>query len=98
VRNPSYYYFQGFHDIVSVLMLVFHDDILVFGVLEAMCQKFFSDYMRKDFSVLAKVMKLIMPLIKHADAELYGHLEASCTEPFFATSWLITWLSHDIRK
>ena len=50
---------QGFHDIVSVLMLVFHDDVLVFGMLEAMCERFFSDYMRKDFTVLSKVMKYV---------------------------------------
>ena len=39
-----------------------------------------------------------MPLIRFADPELFTHLEASLTEPYFATSWLITWLSHDIRE
>jgi TBC1 domain family member 20 len=66
VRNPSYYYFQGFHDIVSVLMLVFHDDVLVFGVLESLCARFFCDYMRKDFTVLSKVMKYVIAPVHYS--------------------------------
>ena len=57
VRNPKLHYFQGFHDIVSVLMLVLNDDILVFGVLEAMCSLFFSDFMRQDFTILSRLMR-----------------------------------------
>jgi TBC1 domain family member 20 len=95
-RNEPYFYFQGFHDIVSILILVFNDNALAFGALEAMCERYLVDFMKSDFSSLSKIMKLIMVLIKQADETLADFLEKSSTEPFFATSWLITWMSHDL--
>lgn len=95
-RHSRYYYFQGFHDIVSVLILVLNDSALAYAATEVLCDKYLFDFMRKDFSSLSKTMKLIMVLIKCADPQLAAFLESSGTEPFFATSWLITWLSHDI--
>lgn len=97
-HNPGYYYFQGLHDVVTVFLLVFNDNPMTFAVVEQVCQRYLVDYMRRDFSSLSKIMKLIMVLIKRADPELSEFLEQSETEPFFATSWLITWLSHDISK
>mmetsp|Transcript_7295 Transcript_7295/g.10849 ORF Transcript_7295/g.10849 Transcript_7295/m.10849 type:complete len:310 (-) Transcript_7295:605-1534(-) len=97
-KNSRYYYFQGFHDIVSILILVFNDNALAFCALESICQKYLSDFMKRDFSSLSKIMKLIMVLIRRADSELADFLDESGTEPYFATSWLITWMSHDIRN
>ena len=97
-RHSKYYYFQGFHDIVSVLMLVFKDNALAYATTEVLCDKYLFDFMRKDFSSLSKTMKLILVLVRCDDDSLANFLESSGTEPYFATSWLITWFSHDIRK
>ncbi len=35
-------------------------------------------------------------LSQASDRELYNHMEKAKLEPFFATSWLITWFAHDI--
>lgn len=96
-KFPLMYYFQGFHDIVSVVMLVVNDDCLTYAIVEAMATNFFVDYMGQDFEILPTIMKLINFLIEIADAELFAFLSASGTEPFYATSWLITWLSHDVK-
>lgn len=42
--------------------------------------------------------RLILTLVQREHPALGRHLEAACTEPYFATSWLITWLSHDISE
>jgi hypothetical protein len=97
-NNSGYYYFQGLHDVVSVFLLIFNDNPMAFAASESVCQRYLVDFMRRDFSSLSKMMKLIMFLIQFADEELFKFLENSGTEPFFATSWLITWMSHDIRK
>lgn len=81
-----------------MFLLVFNDNTLTYAVVEQVCRNYLADYMRRDFSSLSKIMKLIMVLIKRSDNELSEFLEQSETEPFFATSWLITWLSHDISK
>lgn len=97
-KNLEYYYFQGLHDVISVFLLVFNDNSMAFMVSDMVCKGYLADFMRRDFSSLSKMMKLILVLIQYTDEELYKFLEASGTEPFFATSWLITWLSHDIRE
>lgn len=61
-------------------------------------QKILNPHSNYSFLSALIFYRLIMPLIRFADAELFAHLEASLTEPYFATSWLITWLSHDIRE
>ena len=33
-RNESLYYYQGFHDVVSVFLLVLEDDYLTFALVE----------------------------------------------------------------
>jgi hypothetical protein len=54
--------------------------------------------MTPDFEIVSKTMHLIMVLLKASDSKLYNHLNAAGVEPFFATSWLITWFAHDIKK
>lgn len=96
--NQHLYYFQGFHDIVSVVMLVLNDDVLTYGVIDTLASQYFIDYMGPDFEMLPIIMKFISSLIKVLDVELYEFLHRSGTEPYFATSWILTWLSHDVRS
>jgi hypothetical protein len=79
-------------------LLVLEDDHLAFALAEVASTSFFQDYMTPDFDVVSKIMGLIMVLIKATDAKLYAHLEQAGVQPFFATSWLITWFSHDVKK
>lgn len=96
-RNPQFHYFQGLHDIISAVMLVINDDILTFGIAEAICQRFLSDFLRRDFEVVSRAMHLILTIIHQVDPPLAAFFHASHTEPYFATAWFITWLSHDIK-
>ena len=53
--------------------------------------------MRSDFHIISKVLPLVMVLVQSADEELFTHLQTAGVEPFFATSLLITWFSHDLK-
>jgi len=97
-RNKSLFYYQGFHDVVSIFLLVMEEDHLAFSPAEATSTHFLVDYMTEDFDAVSKSMRLLMLLVKHADRELHTFLVRSKIEPFFATSWLITWFAHDIRS
>lgn len=96
-RNPTLNYYQGLHDVVTIFMLVVEDDPLAFALSEALSRNFLVDYMKSDFHVVSKSMNLIYLLIKASDPVLYYCLEGAKLEPFFATSWLITWFAHDIN-
>ncbi len=89
---------QGFHDIVSIFLLVLEEDHLAFALSESLSINYLSDYMTEDFDVVSKSMRLLMVLVQVADKELFAFLQKSKIEPFFATSWLITWFAHDIRN
>jgi TBC1 domain family member 20 len=97
-RNPQLYYYQGYHDLVSTIMLLFEEDHLAFAVVEFISQHFIVDYMREDFSVISKFMHFFFVIIKAVDRELFDHMQAARLEPFFATSWLITWFAHDLHN
>ena len=90
-------YFQGFHDTVSVFLMVLDDDHLTFALSEVVANRYMSDYMKPDFETVAKMMRLLMVLISVADKKLFKFLTAAKMEPFFATSWLLTWFSHDLK-
>lgn len=54
--------------------------------------------MQADFDIVSKSMRMILILIGAVDRELYHFLRTAKLEPFFATSWLITWFAHDIKN
>lgn len=79
-------------------MLVFQDDHLAFAAAERVAQSFMPDFMQENFDVICKFMKIMLVIIKIEDRQLHKHFVAARMEPFFATSWLLTWFSHDIKK
>jgi hypothetical protein len=96
-KNNHLHYYQGFHDIVSAIMLILEDDFLSFAVSEYVAVHYLSDYMKENFETVSKFIHILFLIIKSQDYELYSHLTQARMEPFFAISWLITWFSHDIK-
>ena len=96
--DQSLYYYQGFHDVVSVFLLVLEDDYLTFHAVEALSKQFLSDCMTENFDSIARLMKIILVVISYADESLYNFLLEAQIEPYFATSWFITWFSHDLKQ
>jgi hypothetical protein len=97
-RNRGLHYYQGFHDVVSVFLLVFQDDHLAFAVAERVALSFMVDFMQKDFELMCQFMKIFLLIIQASDLELYNHLMTANLEPFFAASWILTWFSHDLKN
>jgi hypothetical protein len=59
---------------------------------------FFRDFMKPDFETLSLGMHLVMKIIEIVDYKLYQHLHNAELEPFFCTSWVITWFAHDLKS
>ena len=96
-KNDGLYYYQGFHDVVSAFMLVLEDDYLTFAVVDIVCRRYLIDFMQKDLEDVIKLMTAIMSIISMHDEDLYKFLSDSGLHPTFATSWLLTWFSHDMK-
>lgn len=97
-KNKHLYYYQGYHDLVSTIMLILEEDHLAFAIAEHISLNYVVDYMREDFDIISQFMHFIFVIVKISDMELYQHMMQAKLEPFFATSWLITWFAHDLHN
>lgn len=98
-RNPELHYYQGFHSVCVTCIEVCEDDpTLAFMIVEYLAKHYFRDYLAADFEVVTKFLPLVLEIIRKVDRKLFMFLSTANIEAFFATSWIITWLSHDIKK
>ncbi|KAN0040715.1 hypothetical protein ACTA71_009053 [Dictyostelium dimigraforme] len=95
--HPQLYYFQGYHEIASVLLLV-TDESLAFAMLERLSIYHFNDCMLPNFAEVLKVLNLIFPLISMVDQQVYNFIIRSQVQPMFAISWILTWFSHNLDE
>lgn len=97
-RHPQLYYYQGLNDIFSVIILIMEDESLSYLVCEAVALRFLQDFMQPDFRHVTVLMDLIFTLIETVDPPLFQFMKTCEVQPFFATSWIVTWLTHDIKE
>ncbi|KAI2213481.1 GTPase-activating protein gyp8 [Ophidiomyces ophidiicola] len=94
-KHPMLCYFQGYHDIAQVLLLVLGPKDSASAV-ERISLFRIRDYMLPSLSPSIKHLQLLPALISLADPVLYGHL--SGTQPFFALAATLTLYAHDIQE
>jgi TBC1 domain family member 20 len=93
--HPMLCYFQGYHDIVQVLLLVLGVDDAIPAVTRISLFRI-RDYMLPSLSPAVTHLRLVPAILEAADAELCQHL--SQTRPFFALSATLTLYAHDIQE
>ena len=95
-QNPDLFYYQGYHDVVSVFLLTLGEN------LGYHCANIASKYLIKDFMLetfemgVFPALDLTSKLIQLVDMDLWNLIEQSGGQPNFALSWILTWFSHDI--
>ena len=95
--SPSLYYYQGYHDIVSLLILTVGESH-AYHISKHLSN---SDYLKAFHSSTLKdamsLLSLVPILIEHQDDTLYRHLFVkSSMDPHFSIAWLLTWFTHVI--
>ncbi|KAK2737692.1 hypothetical protein FQN57_007440 [Myotisia sp. PD_48] len=94
-RNPMLCYFQGYHDIAQVLLLVLGRKGS-YPALVHMSLFRIRDYMLPSLSPALRHLHLIPAIIKCVDGQLWKHLAG--TQPFFALAATLTLYAHDIPE
>ncbi|GAA6027510.1 hypothetical protein JCM8097_007898 [Rhodosporidiobolus ruineniae] len=97
-RHPALQYFQGYHDIVSVLLLSLDDDELVIACAERLSLHHIRDNMGSGLEPTLGYLKLAHRLVRLVDPELSDVVGQAASMPFFALSWALTLLSHDLES
>jgi hypothetical protein len=88
-------YFQGYHDIVQVLLLVLGESQSAQAVAQLSLLRL-RDYMLPSLAPAVKHLQLIPAIIASADTDL--SIRLSGTRPFFALSATLTLYAHDIQE
>ena len=94
-RHPMLSYFQGFHDIVQVLLLVLRADHAADAVAHLSLLRI-RDFMLPSLSPSLEHLQLLPAILYSADPKLWQHL--SQTQPFFALAATLTLYAHDIEE
>lgn len=92
---PMLCYFQGYHDIVQVLLLVLGEKKAISAVTQISLFRI-RDYMLPSLSPAVKHLHLIPAIIETTDPELRRHL--GHIQPFFALAATLTLYAHDIQE
>ncbi|KZT66235.1 hypothetical protein DAEQUDRAFT_695897 [Daedalea quercina L-15889] len=88
-------YFQGYHDIVSVLFLTLPPEVQTASV-EKMSLHRLRDAMGMTLEPVVGLLRILKRLLQAADPEFSSVLERTSPLPYFALSNILTLLSHDV--
>jgi hypothetical protein len=94
-RHPTLCYFQGYHDIVQVFLLVLgvHDAPTAVARLSLLRIR---DFMLSTLDPAISQLELLRPIFRAADPELFRHMPKS--QPSFALAGTITMFAHNIQE
>ena len=93
-RHPTLCYFQGFHDIVQVILLVLGKELAISAVTHLSLLRI-RDFMLPSLSPSLAHLALLPAILYSVDAKLCQHL--SGTQPFFALAATLTLYAHEIE-
>lgn len=88
-------YFQGYHDIVQVILLVMGYQKAAPAMAQISVFRI-RDYMLPSLSPAVKHLQLIPAIIEKCDPKLRQHLDS--IQPFFALAATLTLYAHDIQE
>lgn len=94
-EHPMLCYFQGFHDIVQVFLLVLGLEQAPNAVAHLSLLRI-RDFMLPSLSASVAHLELLPSILHAEDAKLCQHL--SQTQPFFALPATLTLYAHDIQE
>jgi TBC1 domain family member 20 len=94
-EHPRLCYFQGYHDIVQVILLVLGDQLAPSAVARISLLRI-RDYMLPSLTPCLRHLRIIPSLLDSADPELGRYL--SRTQPFFALAATLTLYAHNIQE
>lgn len=93
-RQPALCYFQGYHDIVQVFLLVLGVQDAPAAVARLSLLRI-RDFMLSTLDPAIAQLELLLPIFRAADPELYDHMPKS--QPSFAIADTITMFAHNIQ-
>lgn len=97
VKNPEFYYYQGYHDICVTFLLVLGEE-MAFYVVNKLSTTHLRAFMEKTMDKASDLLNIIPLIVKSEDKVLGEYMERSQVGDIYALSWVITWFSHVVKS
>ncbi|KAK4056890.1 GTPase-activating protein gyp8 [Microbotryomycetes sp. JL221] len=97
-KYPTLQYFQGLHDIATVLLLVLEDEHTALEATERMCLHRIRDNMGTGLEPVMGYLRLVRRILQHVDPHLATLVDSAAELPYFSLSWVLTLMSHDLTS
>ncbi|KAF9261718.1 hypothetical protein L218DRAFT_973878 [Marasmius fiardii PR-910] len=94
-RRPKLHYFQGFHDIATVLLLTLPQELQL-ECVEKLSLHRLRDSMGPSLEPVLGLLRFMQALLRVVDPDYAATLEQNTPLPYFALSNLLTLFSHDM--
>lgn len=96
-NNPKLNYYQGYHDIATIILLVFeNDEESAFKFLQHLSLFHLRDHMLPSIESTIDQLHLIYDLIEKTDPLMFKLIKF--LDPSFSISFIISMFSHNIEK
>ncbi|XP_049849615.1 TBC1 domain family member 20-like [Schistocerca gregaria] len=93
--GPQLHYYQGLHDIASILLLTCGKD-LGFSILRRLSRSYLQDKMGSSIDYVTEELDLLWHLVKIANPRLFRFVQSTRLIPYVALPWTLTWFSHNV--
>ncbi|KAL0491612.1 hypothetical protein AKO1_010314 [Acrasis kona] len=95
--DPGLHYFQGFHDVATVMLLVCGESAALPCLSRISHNHLYEAMNTKSLGEVLNVLPLIHVILSEHDPAVAKHLsEAGMDVGHYALSWVLTWFSHVI--
>lgn len=97
VDGEHVHYYQGLHELAAVLLLEVGEGV-AHHMLKRLVVTHLRDNTRAALDAVTETLQLVPLVIQRVDPRLARHLQLLEVSPYFSISWVITWLTHHVRK
>lgn len=95
--DPKLHYFQGFHDVATIVLLTCGEDVALKCLSRISHNHLYEAMNTKSLGGILNVLPLIHSIISKCDPQVAKHLsDAGMDVGHYALSWILTWFSHVI--
>ncbi|KRZ68801.1 TBC1 domain family member 20 [Trichinella papuae] len=96
IENPSFQYFQGFHDVCLTVLLAISETHAL-AVCDNLAKTAFRSFLEEPLGNAIEKLELILKIVREIDVEVYEFFETHSSKAEFAVSWILTWYAHVMR-
>ena len=93
VRNPGFHYYQGLHDVVSIVLTFAREPFAVL-VMEALAERHLSPFFEEKFDGVPSIVNFVFPVLARVDPDVAVFMERLEIDPMAFLPYILTYFVH----